>query len=61
MDELKQYNITAQVYSKFDPYKQTILMNDVLSARCENSACESFKQMYGVDHTIVKIYSVEPV
>ena len=56
---MNKYNITAQVYSKFDKDKQTVLMNDIVSASSNQEAMETFKQIYSIDHEIVKIYSAE--
>ena len=58
---MKQYNITAQVYSKFDNARQTILMNEVVSAKSTDNAVDSFKEIFEVDYHIVKIYSIEEI
>lgn len=56
---MNKYNVTAQVYNKFDNDKQTVLMNDIVSASSNQEAMETFKQIYSIDHEIVKIYSAE--
>ena len=56
-----QYNVTAQVYNKFDNSKQTLLMNEVISASSNQEAIKTFKEMYSIDHEIVKVYSVESI
>lgn len=58
---MKKYNVTAQVYSKFDDDKQTLLMNEVISASSNQDAIKSFREIYSVDHEIVKIYSAENI
>ena len=58
---MKQYNITAQVYNKFDSYKQTILFNHVVSALTENEAIDLFYNFFLLDYKILKIYSVEEI
>lgn len=58
---MKQYNITAQVYNLFDPYKQTILFNDVISAKSSDEAVIAFNSIFGTDHKILQIYSVEEI
>lgn len=58
---MNMYNVTAQVYSKFDDDKQTLLMNEVISASSNQDAIKSFREIYSIDHEIVKIYSAENV
>ena len=58
---MKRYNITAQVYSLFDPYKQTILFNEVISAKSQDEALFFFKDIFSMDHKILKIYSIEEI
>jgi hypothetical protein len=58
---MNRYNVTAQVYNKLDNDKQTLLMNEVISASSNQEAIESFKQIYSIDHEVVKIYSAENV
>lgn len=58
---MKKFNITAQVYNKFDNHKQTILMNEIISAKSKAEAYDSFHEIYSIDHEIVKIYSVEEI
>lgn len=58
---MNNYNITAQVYSKFDSDKQTLLMNEVVSAPSNQEAIKAFKEIYSIDHEIVKIYSAENI
>jgi len=58
---MNNYNITAQVYNKFDRHKQTILLNEVVSASCLEDADNSFREIYDIDHEIIKIYSIEKI
>jgi len=58
---MKTFNVTAQVYSKFDPYKQTILMNEIVLSSSEDNAKISFQNIYDHDYKIIKIYSVEEI
>ena len=58
---MKHYNITAQVYSKFDKYKQTIFMNEIVIADSTDHAIIMFREIYHHDHKILKIYSVEEI
>lgn len=58
---MKTFNVTAQVYSKQDIYKQTIFMNEVVAALCDTEAKETFEQIYGKTHNIVKVYSIEEI
>jgi hypothetical protein len=58
---MKQYNVTAQVYSKYDSYKQTLLMNHVIAASSENEAIDLFHKTFLLDYKILKIYSVEEI
>ena len=58
---MKQYNVTAQVYNLFDPYKQTMLFNDVISAKSSDEAVVAFNLIFGMDHKILQIYSVEEI
>ncbi len=59
--KMKTFNVTAQVYSKQDIYKQTIFMNELVTALCDTEAKETFEQIYGKTHSIIKIYSVEEI
>lgn len=58
---MKKFNVTAQVYNKFDSHKQTVLMNEVVSAPSKPEAYDVFYEIYSIDHEIVKIYSVEEI
>lgn len=58
---MKKFNITAQVYNKFDKDKQTILMNEIVSAKSIAEAYDTFHEIYEIDHEIVKIYSIEEI
>jgi hypothetical protein len=42
---MKTFNVTAQVYSKQDIYKQTIFMNELVTALCDTEAKETFEQI----------------
>lgn len=57
----KQFNVTAQVYKKADPYKQTILYNDVINANTEKEAQLAFEGTCGLIYNIVKVYSIEEI
>lgn len=56
-----EYLITSQVYNKFDEYKQTVLLSDSIRAKSPQEAEESFREIYDIDHHIVKIFSVVPL
>jgi hypothetical protein len=58
---MKQFNITAQVYSKYDSYRQTLLINDVISASSEEEASNNFEQSLILDYKLLKIYSIEEI
>jgi hypothetical protein len=58
---MKQFNVTAQVYNKYDSYKQTLLMNHVITASSEDEATTLFNNTFLVDYKILKIYSVEEI
>jgi ribosomal protein L20A (L18A) len=58
---MKQYNVTAQVYNKYDQYKQTLLMNRVIDALSEDDAIDLFHKIFLLDYKILKIYSVEEI
>ena len=58
---MNKFNITAQAYSLFDKYKQTLLLNEVVYAMSENEAVKYFNELLGMDHKILKIYSVEEI
>jgi hypothetical protein len=57
---MKTFNITAQVYDKQDNYKQTILINDVITANSKESAITEFYDSL-LTYNILKIYSVEEI
>lgn len=57
---MKTFNITAQVYKSNDPYKQTLLINDVIDASSKEKAIVDFNDLCA-DYEIVKIYSVEEI
>lgn len=56
---MKKFNITAQIYNLCDPYKQTILFNDMIVAESSDEAIIVFNSTLEIDHKILKIYSVE--
>jgi hypothetical protein len=58
---MNKYNITAQIYNKFDNDKQTIFMNEIVSAPSKAEAYDAFHEIYDIDHEIVKVYSVEQI
>ncbi len=55
---MKEFNITAQVYSIADQYKQTLLVNDVIKASSKNGAIAEFYSQ-NPEYEIVRIYSAE--
>jgi hypothetical protein len=55
---MKNFNVTAQIYDKFDQFKQTILVNDVIKAVSQDEAKNTFREIHGINNEIVKIYSV---
>jgi hypothetical protein len=62
MEELKQFNITAQVYDLRDTSKQNLLINQVMDAVSTEDAIFQFQdQLQFQDCRIVKIHSVEQV
>jgi hypothetical protein len=58
---MNKYNITAQVYNKFDSHKQTMLLNEIISANSQEDAKKTFREIYDTDHEIIKIYSAEEI
>ena len=58
---MKTFNITAMIYDKTCPVKQTIFMNEIIIASCEQDATDFFTTVYSKTHHIVKIYSTEEV
>jgi len=55
---MKTFNVTAQIYDKFDEFKQTILVNDVIKAISPDQADKTFREIHSINNEIVKIYSV---
>jgi|688.fasta_scaffold491163_2 hypothetical protein len=55
---MKEFNITAQVYSTTDQYKQTLLVNNVIKALSKNSAIAEFYSQ-NPEYQIIRIYSAE--
>lgn len=59
---MKSFNVTAQVYKKDDPTKQTILINNVVLSDDAQYAIDIFKLNISTeDLVLVKILSVEEV
>lgn len=58
---MKIFNITAQIYDKNDIYKQSVFMNEIVSALCDYDAKDVFEKIYSKTHEIIKIYSVEEI
>ena len=56
---MKTFNITASVYDKSDISRQTILINEIISASCELDARIVFAQQLETKYQLVKIYSAE--
>lgn len=58
---MKTFNITAQIYDKNDIYKQSVFMNEMIVALCDNDAKDVFTKMYSKTHQIIRIYSIEEI
>lgn len=58
---VKEFAITAQIYNNFDDHKQTLLVCESISADSYSHARKTFEDKFGVDHTIVRIFSVEEI
>ena len=56
---MKTFNITALIYNKKDITKQTIFMNEIVSALCESDAKMVFNKQLCDNYEIVKIFSAE--
>lgn len=60
MDNLKKFNITAQVFKNTDPTKQNLLINEVVETKSINQAFTDFNTNFpSVDYSLVKILSIE--
>lgn len=58
---VKEFAITAQVYNNFDDHKQTLLICESMTADSYSHARKTFEDKFGIDHTIVRIFSVEEI
>jgi len=58
MKTTKEYTITAQVYNVFDKFKQTLLVAASYNAESPEDAEQQFREIYSIDHNIIKIFSV---
>ena len=59
---MKQFNITAQIYESHDPFKQTILMNELIQSLYIESAIDLFKlNLIEQNVVLVKVLSVEEI
>lgn len=58
---MKTFNITAQIYKKYDQYKQTILTNEIIIAENEQNAILLYKMTLDDQYSVLKIYSVEEI
>jgi hypothetical protein len=59
---MKQFNITAQIYESNDPFKQTILMNELIQSLYMESAIDLFKlNLIEQNAVLVKVLSVEEI
>lgn len=59
---MKTFNITAQIYSRSDSHKQTILMNELVESSNKDSATDIFKlSIIEKDDVLVKILSIEQI
>jgi hypothetical protein len=61
MEMINEYNITAQVISKNNIDKQTILFNDCVESKNIQEAAEIFDKQYKDIYNILKIYSITKV
>jgi|GEM_PF-6581357 len=58
---MKEFNVTAQIYKKYDEYKQTIFTNKVIIAENEQNAILLYKMTLDDEYSVLKIYSVEEI
>lgn len=58
---MKQFNVTAQIYKKYDEYRQTIFTNKVIIADNEQDAILLYKMTLDDEYSVLKIYSVEEI
>lgn len=56
-----EFLVTGQGYEKNDPYKQTILLHDVVFAATEKEAKDIFNNRFESTHKIINIYSAVDV
>ncbi len=61
MDSINEYNITAQVVSKTDTSKQSLLFNDSVYTSSVEEAAILFNKSYEHIYDIMKIYSISQV
>jgi len=58
---MRTFNVTAQIYKKYDEYKQTIFTNKVIIAENEQNAILLYKMTLDDEYSVLKIYSVEEI
>lgn len=61
MEQLTEYNITAQVVDKRDNDKQTILFNDSVHTNSVEEAAVLFNKSHQDIYNILQIYSIQKV
>jgi len=59
--KMKIFNITGLIYHKEDTTKQTIFMNEIVSALCESEAKLVFHKQLEKQYQVVKVYSIEEI
>ena len=58
---MKTFNITAQIYKKYDQYKQTIFTNEIIIAENEQNTILLYKMTLDDEYSVLKIYSAEEI
>lgn len=57
------FNVTAQVYRLHDPYKQHLLINEIVKAISPDDAINQFKLSHSpsIEFHVVKVHSAEEI
>jgi hypothetical protein len=59
---MNKYSISAQVYNTFDDHKQTLLVNETISALSKEEAAHKYQYEHpNPNRKVVKIYSIEQI
>jgi|688.fasta_scaffold377439_3 hypothetical protein len=59
---MKEYSVSAQVYNIIDDHKQTLLVNETISASSKEEAAYKYQHQHpNPNRKVVKIYSVEQI